>query len=131
MGDVCMVQYLNDKRGNWRLCKVVRTHPAENNVVRNVDVEVSARYDGSLTFKRKAPYTLSRHVSKLIVNATIEEEEDEDLDKTFLQHPLYLRYHHFIIILFTITIFIIYLWEASIPKYKLLVSSLVLATPCL
>ena len=78
MGDMCMVQDSNDKRGEWRLCKVVRTHPAQNDVVRNVDVEVPARYDGSLPYKRKAPYTLSRHISKLIVIATIEDGEDED-----------------------------------------------------
>ena len=49
--------------------------------MRNVEVEVSARYDGSLPYKRKAPYTLSRHVSKLIVIATIEEDEDGDNPK--------------------------------------------------
>ena len=76
-----MVQDLNYKRGEWRLCKVVRTHPAKNYIVRNVDVEVSARYDGSLPYKCKEPYTLSRHVSKLIVIATIEEDEDEDNPK--------------------------------------------------
>ena len=33
VGDECMVQDLNDKRGEWRLCKVVRTHPAENDIM--------------------------------------------------------------------------------------------------
>ena len=63
MGDVCMVQDSNDKRGEWRLCKVVRTHPAENDVVRNVDIEVCARYDGSLPYKCKAPYTIHSYIS--------------------------------------------------------------------
>ena len=51
------------------------SHPAENNVVRNLEVEVSTRYDGSLPYKHQKPYTLSRHVSKLIVIATIEEDK--------------------------------------------------------
>ena len=57
---------------------MVMAHPAEDSVVRNVKVEVSARYDGSLPYKHLNPYTLSRHVSKLIEIAAIEEDEDDD-----------------------------------------------------
>ena len=37
---------------------------------------MSGRYDGSLPYKRKKPYALSRHVSKLIVLATKEEMDE-------------------------------------------------------
>ena len=78
VGDVCLLQDSSNLRGEWRFCKVVKVHPAENNVVRNVEVEISARYDGSLPYKHQKPYTLSRHVSKLIVIAAREDSNAED-----------------------------------------------------
>ena len=74
IGDVCMLQDSNNLRGEWRICKVVKIHPGEDNIVRNVEVEVAARYDGSLPNKHQNAYTVSRHVSKLIVIADVEEE---------------------------------------------------------
>ena len=50
-----MIEDLKVLRYEWRLCKVVKAHPAENNVVRNVEVEVSARYDGALHYKHQKP----------------------------------------------------------------------------
>ena len=77
--DVCLLQDSNNLRGEWRLCKVVEVHPDEHGVVRNVDVEVAARYDGSSTYKFQKPYTLNRHVSKLIVLAPSDDEEKVDV----------------------------------------------------
>ena len=54
----------------------MKTHPDEKNVVRNVEVEISARYDGSLPYKHQKAYTVKRHVSKLIVVAAKEEMDD-------------------------------------------------------
>ena len=66
-------------RGKWRLCKVVKVHSSEGNVVRNVDIEVSARYGGTLPYKYQTPYTLNRHVSKLIVLVAVDEQVDEEV----------------------------------------------------
>ena len=77
VGDVCLLQDSNNMRGEWRLCKVVKVHPSRNNVVRNVDVEVAARYGGALPYKYQTPYTLSRHVSRLLVLVAIDEPVEE------------------------------------------------------
>ena len=69
-----MLQDSNNLRGEWRICKVVKIHPGEDIIVRNVEVEVAARYDVSLPNKHQNAYTVSRHVSKLIVIADVEEE---------------------------------------------------------
>jgi hypothetical protein len=54
--------------------------------MRNLEVEVSAKYDGSLPCKRQKPYTLSRHVSKLIVITTsIFISMESDLNKIKMQ----------------------------------------------
>ena len=76
--DVCLLQDSNNLRGEWRLCRVVEVHPDEHGVVRNVHIEVAARYNGSGPYKFQKPYTLNRHVSKLIVLATGEDEEKGD-----------------------------------------------------
>ena len=77
VGDVCLLQDSSNMRGEVRFCKVVKVHYYEGNVVRNVDVEVSAGYGGTLPYKYQTPYTLNRHVSKLIVLVALDEPVDE------------------------------------------------------
>ena len=51
----------------------MKTFPDSNNIVRNVEVEVAARYDGYSKYAHQKPYTLARHVNKLIVLVPCEE----------------------------------------------------------
>ena len=67
VGDICKLKDSKSLRGEWRLCKVVKVHPDKNDVVRNVDVEVAARYDGSNKYKFQQPSVLSRLVSSMVV----------------------------------------------------------------
>ena len=73
VGDVCLLQDSSNIRGKWRKCRVVKTFPDSNNIVRNVEVEVAARYDGYSKYAHQKPYTLARHVNKLIVLVPCEE----------------------------------------------------------
>ena len=70
----------NTLRGDWRLCKVVQVYPDEKKVVRNVDVLVAAKVDGSARYVFKAQNVLSRHVSNLIVILPVEHQNGEDVD---------------------------------------------------
>ena len=80
VGDICKLKESNTLRGDWRLCKVVQVYPDEKKVVRNVDVLVAAKVDGSARYVFKAQNVLSRHVSNLIVILPVEHQNGEDVD---------------------------------------------------
>ena len=83
---------LRDDNDGWG----VRDEGWGDNCQKNM-LWVSARYDGSLPYKHQKPYNLSRHVSKLIVIVTIEEDEDDDNPNVlnrFPQNKLLLNTRH-------------------------------------
>ena len=65
--DVCLLRDSNAIRGDYRMCRVARVFPDKDGTVRNVEVVVSVRDDGSRKFKAQPLSLLKRHVSKLIV----------------------------------------------------------------
>ena len=72
-GDVCLLQDTNTLRGEWRLAVVTDTFPDENNVVRNVELKLGAKQDGSLAYHGSKPSLVKRHVGNLIVLVPNEE----------------------------------------------------------
>ena len=66
------------------MCIVTEVYPDKNGVVRNVEIKVAPRCEGSSKYKPQVLYKLKRHVSKLIVITTVEENK-ESID----QHSLY------------------------------------------
>ena len=76
VGDLCKLKDSNAWRGEWRICKVVNVYPDSKQVVRNVDVEVAANYDGKTKYKFQSPRVLSRHVSNLVVILPVEQQEE-------------------------------------------------------
>ena len=85
VGDVCMLQDPSAYRGEWRLCIVTEIYPDKNGVVRNVEIKVAPRFEGSSKYKPQVLYKLKRHVSKLIVIVPVEENKKESID----QHSIY------------------------------------------
>ena len=73
VGDICMLQDPNNFRNEWRLCKVSDTFPDKHGVIRNVEVSVAPKCDGSKVYKPQAVTKLKRHVSNLIVVVPVEE----------------------------------------------------------
>ena len=67
VGDVCLMRNTNALRGDYRMCRVTRVFPDEYGTVRNVEVEVSVKGDGSRRYKIQPLSLLKRHVSNLIV----------------------------------------------------------------
>ena len=63
IGDVCVVQDANALRGEWRLSKVVNVFPDKHGVVRNVEIAVAPKFDGSKEYKPQTIFKLLRHVS--------------------------------------------------------------------
>ena len=78
VGDVCVMQDSNHLRGEWRLVLVTSTFPDEHGVVRNVEVKVPPRQDGSPYYTPTTANYLKCHISNLIVLVP-KEETDEDL----------------------------------------------------
>ena len=76
VGDVCFMQDSNHLRGEWRLVLVTNTFPDEQGVVRNVEVKVHPRQDGSQVYKPTTANYLKRHVSNLVVLVPMEEKEE-------------------------------------------------------
>ena len=74
IGDICNLRDSNSLRGEWKLCKVIGVHPDRNGVVRNVDVEVPAKYDGLKEYGYQKPSVLTRHVSNLVVLLPVDED---------------------------------------------------------
>ena len=75
VGDICNLKDSNSLRGEWKICKVTKVYPDQNNVVRNVDVEVPGKYDGSRKYCYSPPSVLSRHVSNLVVLLPVEGDD--------------------------------------------------------
>lgn len=67
VGDVCLLRDSNALRGDYRMCQVIRVFPDDDGMVRNVEVKVSAKEDGSKKFKSQPLSVVKRHVSNLIV----------------------------------------------------------------
>ena len=76
VGDICVLQDANAIRGEWRLTKVVDVYPDKSGIVRNVEVAVAPKFDGSKKYKPQAVFKVKRHVSKLIVLVPIDEESE-------------------------------------------------------
>ena len=69
-----MLQDPNTFRNEWRICKVSDTFPDNHGVIRNVELSVVPKCDGSKVYKPQAVTKLKRHVSNLIVIVPVEEE---------------------------------------------------------
>ena len=67
VGDVCLLRDSNALRGEYRMCQVIRVFPDEDGTVRNVEVKVSVKEDGSKKLKSQPLSVVKRHVSNLIV----------------------------------------------------------------
>ena len=78
VGDVCLLRDSNALRGDYRMCQVIRVFPDDDGMVRNVEVKVSAKEDGSKKFKSQPLSVVKRHVSNLIV---IVPSDDVDVPK--------------------------------------------------
>ena len=76
VGDICLLKDSNSLRGEWKLVKVSETYPDERGVVRNVQVTVPRKSDGSLPYKPVKASKLDRHVNNLIVLVPVDAEED-------------------------------------------------------
>ena len=76
IGDVCVVQDANALRGEWRLSKVVNVFPDKHGVVRNVEIAVAPKFDGSKKFNPQPLFKLRRHVSNLIVIVPVDEKRE-------------------------------------------------------
>ena len=63
-------------RGEWRLCRVTDTYQDRKGVVRNVEITVAPRCEGSNTYQPQVLRRLRRHVSMLIVIVPVEEQGD-------------------------------------------------------
>ena len=63
-------------RGEWRLCRVTDTYQDRKGVVRNVEVTVAPRCEGSNTYQPQVLRRLRRHVSMLIVIVPAEDQRD-------------------------------------------------------
>ena len=74
VNDVCVLSDSGVFRGEWRLCRVSDTYPDSNGVVRNVEVVVARRGDGSKLYQSQVLSKLKRHVSKLIVIVPVEDQ---------------------------------------------------------
>ena len=75
VGDICNLKDSNSLRGEWKICKVVKVYPDQNKVVRNVDIEVPGKYDGTSKYCYSPPSVLSRHVSNLVVLLPVEGDD--------------------------------------------------------
>ena len=84
VGDICFLQESNLLRGEFRRCRVSKVFPDKHGVVRNVEILVAHRQDGSRTYHPQALSRLNRHVGNLIVIKPVEEElepaNDSELD---------------------------------------------------
>lgn len=78
VGDICKLKDSNAIRGDWRICEVIKVYPDAQNVVRNVDVKVAAKVDGSSRYQFQTPCVLSRHVSNLIVILPVDEQGGQE-----------------------------------------------------
>ena len=58
------------------MTKVVDVYPDKSGIVRNVEVAVAPKFDGSKKYKPQAVFKVKRHVSKLIVLVPIDEESE-------------------------------------------------------
>ena len=67
IGDICVLGDSGVFRGEWRLCRVTDTYQDRKGVVRNVEVTVAPRCEGSNTYQPQVLRRLRRHVSMLIV----------------------------------------------------------------
>ena len=76
VGDICLLKDSNALRGEWKLVRVSETYPDEHGVVRNVQVTVPRKCDGSLPYKPSKASKLNRHVNNLIVIVPIDAEDD-------------------------------------------------------
>ena len=79
VGDVCVMQDSNAVRGDFRLCRVSQVYPDSKGIVRNVEVTVAAKQDGSKVYKPLALWKLKRHVNNLIVIDAADESESENV----------------------------------------------------
>ena len=73
VNDVCLLEDSNEIRGDWRLARVTEVYPDRHGVVRNVEVCVKSKPDGTPRYQSRKPNFLKRHVSKLIVIEPAEE----------------------------------------------------------
>ena len=80
VGDVCLLQDLNALRGEWRLAIVSHVYPDEHGKVRNVELRVSQKQDGSLNYKPGVASYLKRHVNNLVLLVPKSEQNEDKND---------------------------------------------------
>ena len=74
LGDICLLQDADAFRADWKLCVVNETYPDAKGNVRNVEVKVMPKQDGSSSYKPGQPNYLKRHVNHLILLVPVDEE---------------------------------------------------------
>ena len=79
-GDICLLQEADAFRADWRLCMVEEVYPDAKGNVRNVEVRVMNKQDGSSSYKPGQPNYLKRHVNHLILLMPVDEEEEGSAD---------------------------------------------------
>ena len=77
VGDICVLQDSNAFRGEFRLCRVSEVYPDSKGVVRNVEVTVAAKQDGSAKYTPQSLSKLKRHVNNLIVIHAVDDDAVE------------------------------------------------------
>ena len=79
--DICLLQEESAFRSEWRMAKVVEVYPDKSGTVRNVQVLVKPRQDGTSKYKPSQGYELKRHVSKLLLLVPAEDQGNDEQDK--------------------------------------------------
>ena len=79
-GDVCLLQEADAFRADWRLCVVEEVYADAKGNVRNVEVKVMNKQNGSSSYKPGQPNYLKRHVNHLILLVPVEEEDEGHAD---------------------------------------------------
>ena len=83
-GDICLLQEADAFRADWKLCVVNEVYPDAKGNMRNVEVKVMPKQDGTSSYKPGQPNYLKRNVNHLILLVPVDEEELESDDD---HHP--------------------------------------------
>ena len=81
VGDVVIVGDSNAIRGNWRLARVTKTFPGEDGLVRKVELQYKnlCTNESPKQYKGKAYTTIERPVQRLIIIATADNKNMDDI----------------------------------------------------
>ena len=78
-GDICLLQEADAFRADWKLCVVNEVYPDAKGNVRNVEVKVMPKQDGTSSYKPGQPNYLKRHVNHLILLVPVDDDHHPDV----------------------------------------------------